>query len=663
MRNFSKLSRKINASCPQPYKLDEGIKLFFMRLGLPEIIFSAVVSVLVLFAPGALLGFALGLKRLWLWALAPLISLTLLSGAAVLAPVVSLQWNLLGVALLTLGFSAVIAAFFRFVLRARFNFEPGAGRFTPLIFAAAAAVLAVQMVLAVGSFAGISQTFDNVFHLNAIKHAEITGQASPFTIGGFTSPDTAAAFYPGMWHACVQLVQQLSGASLPVAINSFNLALMATVWPLGVMLLAREFAGVSVRGTVIGAMLAVVFPAFPLFMLQYGVLYPYFMGLCLLPGVLATTLNLLGVTKATRVAKRAPLTVLLLGLIPGLALTHPQGLMSLLALTLPAAIVACFAGFKQISHAQKLLRLTLLIAFMAVGAVMVWKLRPTNQWTSRMSFLEALQQTLLLQLWGYGLPILLAALTLFGALRALFGAHNRVRVSAFGMWLAGAGLFLISAGITTQFLRKPVHIWYGDAPRLASLFVIAVIPLLALTIAELLEKLVAKQQLRATAQATILGLLLAVSLLSAGFGQMFADTRGTYKMDAESPLLSTDEAALLAELAELVPADEVIVGSPWTGASLSYAFAGREALLPHMFMGEFAPERSLVTDSLDEAVSGSPICDAVTKLRAFWVLDFGSREVHGAEHVYYGFDELDSGNYELVKQIGEAKLYRVKACD
>lgn len=628
-----------------------------------QIILGFLASLVVLFVPGLLLGFAIGLKRLWLFALAPLISLTILSGAAVVLPFVGLTWSPLGILAFAAVFGLLVTTIFRFALRTRFTFDTVVWRGTAPALLLATVILMTQFALAVGPFSGISQTFDNVFHLNAIKHVTVSGQASPLTIGGFTSPDTAPSFYPGMWHAGVQLVQQLSGSTIPVAINVFNMALMATVWPLGVLVLARGFTGASRLGVWVAALLAVSFPAFPLFMLQYGVLYPYFMGLTLLPAVLALVLNLLRVTLEQRITTVLPQLVLLAGVLPGLMMAHPQAMMGVLALTVPAAVVATFAGFTKLIAAKRAVRLVLLAGFGAGGYFLLWKLRPTNPWEPRMSMGEALQQTLLLQLWGYGLPVLLAAVTIFGVIRAFVPPYQRTKFAALGIWAVGASLFLVSAGVPYRLFRIPVQVWYSDAPRLASLFVIALLPILALTLTALLEKLAAKFPLLPFAKALFLAVFFIVSISLAGFGQMFADTRGTYAMDAESPLLSSDEAALLEEVDEIVPADDVVVGSPWTGASLSYAFAEREALLPHMFMGEFSPERSLVTEHLDEAAAGNEICAAVQELRSYWVLDFGPREVHGAEHIYPGFDTFPADKFELVKQVGEAKLYRVTACN
>jgi hypothetical protein len=46
-----------------------------------------------------------------------------------------------------------------------------------------------------------------------------------------------------------------------------------------------------------------------------------------------------------------------------------------------------------------------------------------------------------------------------------------------------------------------------------------------------------------------------------------------------------------------------------------------------------------------------------------YVLDFGSKEVHGGDHPFPGFEDLsESSAVKLVLQHGSAKLYQVTAC-
>lgn len=93
-----------------------------------------------------------------------------------------------------------------------------------------------------------------------------------------------------------------------------------------------------------------------------------------------------------------------------------------------------------------------------------------------------------------------------------------------------------------------------------------------------------------------------------------------------------------------MPADAVIAGSPWTGTSVAYALTGRHVLMPHIQM-VISDDLEAVNDDLRDATPGSPVCSSIADLGVQYVLDFGSREVHGATHVSGpgGSEGLDRG--------------------
>ena len=128
--------------------------------------------------------------------------------------------------------------------------------------------------------------------------------------------------------------------------------------------------------------------------------------------------------------------------------------------------------------------------------------------------------------------------------------------------------------------------------------------------------------------------------------------------------MSTDERTLLERLDEEVPADAVIVGSPWTGTSLAYPLADRRVMYTHVLM-DVTPDVELVTEKLRDAEAGDEVCAAVERLDVEYLLDFGTLEVHDfGPHIYPGFRyPAVSSAFELVDREGSAKLYRVIACD
>lgn len=630
-----------------------------------EAIPTALVSTAILLVPGLAVGWFIGLRRLWLWALAPAVSITLLSVASVVLPLIGVSWHPLSALLFAAVFGALIVCLFRFALRAQFGIAPPErGRSWPTIVAWAfcSVVLIAITAVTIGKPENISQTFDNVFHLNAIAFIRDTGNASPFDIAVLTTPVGPRGFYPDAYHALVQLAQQFTGASIPLAINAFNVAVLATVWPLGILLLSRQIAGSSRAATIATGILAASLPAFPLNMLLYGVLYPFFLGLALVPAALALVLNILGVSRENRITTLWPHIVLLAGVIFGVAITHPGAMMGVLALAAPVATVAFINGWTQLSPKQKRQRSIGFGIFVVVGIALLIVLRQGNWWKARMSVLEALQQLITLSLEGYGLPLLTAALVLLGIVIAI-RRKDAVGGAAIGMWIIAAILYVLSASADALILRFPTWVWYGDSPRLSALFAIAVIPTGVLAVRWIVDSLAARWRPSWVSETVVLVVIAAVALTTAGYERLAEIMHNTYALSQDARLLSADEAALIKRLPDEVESDEVIAGNPWTGTSLALAFADRQVIYPHMLMNDVGKDRKLVMKSLKRADSDPAVCGAVDRLNVRYVLDFGTKEVHEEDHRYPGIEGLSkSPLFELVDQEGEAKLYRFTGC-
>ena len=636
-----------------------GAELLTWAAAIPALL----VSALVLWVPGLAVGALIRLRGLWLAAVAPAISMTLLGIASVVLSVAGLSWSPLPVlGFLVVSGAAIVVLFWLITRKRAATPAPASVPAWPAIVACSVAglLLAFYAVRGIGAVENISQTFDNIFHLNTIAEITRSGSASPLTVGSLIAPDGGASFYPDGWHAVVQLVSQLAAAPVPVAINAFNVVVAASVWSVGIVLLGRQFGGNTPVVTLASGVFAAAFPVAPLLLVSYGVLYPYFLGVALAPVLLALVVNLLGLSREPRVLGTVPAAVLLAGLLPGISLAHPGAMMVVLAFSVPLAIIAAFAGWRSATTRGRVLRLAGLAAFLLVGLAMLYKLRPGVVWGPRVSPLRAAWETVTLSLGGYGLPLVAALLMLLGIVVALLRL-NRTHAAALGMWVVAAALFFITAGVPGGILRGPTGVWYGDTPRLSSVYPIAVIPLAVVGTAFLVDLLTRSGTRKTLITSIVLAALLVGTQLTAGFGRFVSDMRDTYASSSKSALLSPDEERLLAALPDLVPEDAMIAGNPWTGTSLAYALAGRQVVFPHVFVKEINEDRSEVMDHLKEA---SPeACDAAERLGVDYVLDFGAREVHGGKHKYPGIEGLEnSPSFELVAAEGDAKLYRLVAC-
>lgn len=649
--------------------------------------FASLTGIAVLGVVGLVLSWALGLRGFWAIAVAPAFAVTVTAGTAVIAGFVGFGWSILPVIVMTLVLAAILRGA-RYLVERRFGAPAPAERrrfdgwlLTGVILAAL--IITVRFAQIIGDPGNISQTFDNIFHLNAVRFMLETGNASSLGIGQMTNPGGSLGFYPAAWHANVALIVQLSGVSTPVAVNAFTLVISAVIWPLGILLLTRSLfaaarARLDARVLVLFAgLLAASLPTFPFLLMDYGVLYPYQLGLALVPTALAVTLAALGLDRSSTVGvARVWWVIALLGILPGLAIAHPTAFVSWLALSLPMAIVFAVQRWRaSTSVGGRVLVVVLFLAYGGVGFVALRVLRPPGEargWPPVTTIADAAQQVLLGSTW-YAIPAVLAAILVIVGIVWAFIVRTPGAIVAVGMYLVAAYLFINVAALSIPSLRDLfTGTWYNNIPRLAALLPIVMVPLGAFSIACTAKWLADRAAVRRAldssprwAKALVGGVVVvgAVAALQAGPVPRAVEWASrVFAVTPDSALLSTDEFALLDRLDEHVPEGVAIAGSPWTGSSLAFAITGRPVLMPHTLM-EISDDLELINDELGEATPGSAVCSAVDDLDVGFVLDFGGREVHPGEHLYPGLTDLErSDSVRLVDEQGDARLFEIVAC-
>lgn len=672
---------------------------------LAPLVFAAI---LVLMVPGLLVSWAAGARGWVLAGSAGPVSVSVISVTAILTGFAGLPWGMVVV----LAVSAVLAAVI-FVLRrvlpasvrdhggplsAAGSVHGGASghghRNWVGILIAWFAVVVVFLVLfwrlgqIFGSIENISQTFDNVFHLNAVRYIVDTGNASSLRVSGFTSSTGMGGFYPAAWHDVASLTQQLTGSTVPAAVNASNVAIAALVWPLSCLLLATAIFGRRRIVVVTAAAFSAGLGSFPYLMLDFGVLYPNLLSIALLPA----SIGLLAL--ALRVARGLVLPtlsawILALGSLPGVALAHPSTLLAFLAWTLPAVVAAAVALFMRYRKRSDIWRAAGVVLGLAVyGGLLAiaWKqIRPDeaqSTWQPTQGLAQAFGQALTSAPQGRPIPWLIFAMTLFGIWAML-------RQRRFLWLLAMYGISCVMFIVVSGYPFGPVRtwfggVWYNDPFRLAALLPVAALPVAVLGVVWLTD--LASGRVRshfaegklprslaawatgsrvavASAAASVLvftGLL----VLSQGgtVTASVASAAGSYAVTPAARLVDTDEMILLRRVASEIPADNVVVSSPWTGASMVYAIADRKSLTPHIF-SEFGADTSTILNRLNQAGEDPAICEIVRRLKTYYVLDFGTREIHGHVHTMPGLvDMATDPDFTLVDSQGDAKLYKVAAC-
>ena len=225
---------------------------------------AALAALAVLALPGLPAVLALRLRPLTaLASLAPF-SLLVITLAAETGRLLGVPWTPLSPLVLALALGAALWPLRRFLRPEPALTEPataapvGADRATsaaqtvaagPLVALAATArgraavlatglligggTIAIQALSVMGSVRAVSQTYDGVFHLSAVRHILRMGDASAWTVGGMTALPGVERYYPSLWHQTVSLATQLSGQEIPLVTNLVMLLAAAVVWPLG----------------------------------------------------------------------------------------------------------------------------------------------------------------------------------------------------------------------------------------------------------------------------------------------------------------------------------------------------------------------------------------------------------------------------------------------
>ena len=532
--------------------------------------------------------------------------------------------------------------------------------------------IAIQALGVMGSVRAVSQTYDNVFHLNAVRHILRLGDASAGTVGGMTALPGAERFYPALWHQAVSLVVQLSGQEIPLASNMVMLLLAVVVWPLGLMALVRTCTRSGPVGWMAAGALAGISGAFPLSLMAFGILLPYFLSMILMPVLVIMLVHLAGLAPdSPQHLRPSQLAVLLPVVCVAAALSHPQAVFGGIVIGLPLLVWGCLVRLHERrvhgpGPARRVLPLLLLTLSVAAATVPAWLvLRPAEAasfWTPTATPTEAVGQTLSLAADKSPTWVPLGLVMVTCLLAVLLGSRSR--------WVLVPCASVMAMSVITrsapegQMRYLLTGNWYSDNFRIVALLTVGAIPVLALGIEVILRRaarvlpVLGGAASPAAAVAVVLALLVP-SLLSPSAE---ASTRYAAAQWQTDLLLSADERELLERLPEVVPEDAVIATNALNGSSLAYALSDRKVLNTSMSF-EAEPEVHLLNRALDDAQTEPEVCDAVHEHGIEYALDFGPKEVGPGAATYKGLNEISqTGAAEVVLQVGEAKLLRMKPC-
>jgi hypothetical protein len=670
----------------------------------PQVLFA----VALVFVPGAAVAWASRAQGFALIFIAPAITVTIIAVSAIAAPVFGIGWSLIPVVGFTIFMTLVAYAVSSLLSR---RASASNERTTPIQSRAniiaqigavvlAATLIGRRLVAAIGDPGFFSQTFDNVFHLNAIRYIADTGSASSMTLNSMTGVGAGAAFYPAAWHDVVALVVNSTGASIPASLNAVNLVVASLVWPVGCIFLAHTIFGNRPAVTLITGVLSAAFGAFPMSLLDFGVLYPNFLGNALLPSALALGIQALRLSRQRSRFRTLDL-LLLLAVLPGITLAHPSSTMALFALMVPPLLYVWARSTLGMSSRQgrrRWLGLATMVTVLVAGTgvlLLFWKIARPPEVAAFWPPVETTGRAIgeVISSSGIGRSVAWAVM-LFAVLGLLRMIVERNQLWVVGIYGVGAVLFVVVASFPFGGLRTFVSgVWYNDPPRLAALLPLVTLPLATRGALELWDRWLLPWVSRGienidrsrhiegvarparTAAAALLrrngpcllatGALLGVLVVitqGANVREAQQSMADSYRLTENSTLISTDELALIQRLPDEVPEDATMIGNPWNGSSLAYSFANRKLLQLHILSA--LPEGAEgIINGLNAAKTDPAICASVQRLQVQYVLDFGHVEVQGRDHGYRGLDDLVAdGVATLEDSQGEAKLYKIDSC-
>ena len=652
---------------------------------------SLLAAVLLLFGPGLVLGASIGLRRLGLVAAAPALGTSIIAITALGTGFLGTGHSPAAVALMTVVGSVVALA-----LRAAIRLRRGPER-SPLglrsvgaavrsdllsLWAPFAATLAAVMIIGwrlkqvLDRPENISQTYDNIFHLNAVRYGLDTGDASSLTITRFLSDVDVPSFYPAAWHDAVISVAQLAGGSVPFSVNATNIVLSAIVWPLACVFLARQLFGPRPRVAVWAGLLSTAFPAFPLLMLDFGVLYPYMMSLALLPIVIGLLISALGSSNEQDQGRGASWAGLVIA-VPGLGLAHPSTVLAFLLLVVPLLVAVVARRLRRVSHSGGhvlgyVWPTVLLLVFLEALRRLWIAVRPlpeASRWEAHVTQAQAIGEALAAAPLDRPVAWVVLGLTLAGFFLVLRRGPAWIGMS----FAIACALYVVANGtVFGEFRSFVTGVWYNDPYRLAALLPILAVPVTVAAMLALhawgearIRAVVppARHRMTTLISAGLVAVLLAWGIQGKAMDAATESAHSQYRLSNDSALLSADERTLLDSVDDIVPDDEVVVGSPWTGASLVYPLAERQSVTPYVFGGRNS-DVTLILDRLSDVTDDPAVCEAIEREDSYWVLDFGLQEVHGGNHTTPGLLDLaDNEGLELVSEVGEARLYEITACE
>ena len=666
-----------------------------------------LAALLAVFVPGLAIGFLLGLRGKWLWAWAPPASVAVISVAALVAGKIGFTWGFLPVSLATVLLLLIVGG-----VRCLEERLPGArsscavapafflefkekSRWQPVLAFVTVFLLAtVWFATGLETPGAFAQTWDNAFHLNLAMMFTQDGNAS--TLAANISGGDPAGYYPAAWHALVSLVASVCSRSVVVATNALTVVVAFLVWPLSIYSLTsvvtrNDFA------RLLSIPLSLAFPQFPMGFIGYGTLYPNFLGYSFIPICSALLIHCLR-TWPRFAWHQSGLIVIT---VVAAAFSHPNSIFVIAIFFV--VITWWFTLRKKLTglvtsgqSRQKQVRFIAAWSFLWFGIYVAWDtlcyfvpfihsmrrhggFNPVSG-----TYFDGLKQLLLIS-GGNSFSeypeyshLLVLPFTFLAWLGFVKIVRNPKRWLLCLMWIPLAFYYLVAAGMQTAGIRRYfVGIWYCDVPRVFAPIIFVAVPLAAIGTAWLARLCLSLFRKKPNGSGVALLELLATICLAlitlwgplsndstrpwvfSSFAIREPDTRG-------SDLVDSEELNLLLSLPSFVPEEDTVLANPWEGGTFAWALGQRRAVFPKVAADVYPPDKEILAETLDP-VENPEVCSLIESGNAYYLLDLRNQYLWGgsgwgAEKLYPALDVNDLSNFDVVTEVGSARLLHYEAC-
>ena len=579
-----------------------------------------------------------------------------------------------------------------------------------------------------GSSDALFQAYDVTWHLDIIQamfesHKLTSLGVSPYmaALDASIAPINYSGFYPAAWHALCALSMMIDGSAATVVINASMFALACLVFPLATLAFVSAIFPDKSRAQYIGALASLAFVSFPWNLVAFGPVYANVAGFAILPAVAALFIvlfsGLLARSEIVRVA-----VALFLGAI-GLALCHPNTIFSCVVILSPYCVrqICAACDKRSLGRSKKLLLSALFVAFVLLVWTICYKLpfmqdTVTHVWKP---YAWSWQEIVNILTLSYTFEFsdetaaqwVLAAIVVVGAIRTGTKIGSRWLLTSY---LVPCFILLISATHSDSLKQFLAGFWYTDPMRLASVCVIAAIPLSVIGIDALYEltlRTIASHNPRWAQKpgvyltAGCLGILFIVLNFMPSFNlpgshyryspedyakyakleerdrpvKSFRTTFGDYRLIASSiyrknsPLDST-EISFLNKASELIQdSDALIVNDPMDGSFLSYGTHGLRVYY-RKFSGfggsNESVESKLIRLHLSEYATNEDVRAAVEKIDARYVIVLRGKETESGfinlrsewdQSLFTGITSItqDTPGFTCLYSVGPMGLYEI----